>query len=207
METRANYVWVGAVALLLLAAAASPDAAFDAYAKCASAAASAYKGPRDSVEAVAGRIDTQCAADRTALLEVAPDKRQAAEWLRTTGILAVSEHVPGLPSVGDVPQDERKAPAPVAAVSRYPKLDAYRTCTEEHAAKIIAEMPYAATQAIVAEAVASCEKPLKEAADETVAEMRQPALAKQVLMDFRRRATTDLTDRLSAQRAGGQAAQ
>ncbi|ATE63485.1 hypothetical protein [Rhizorhabdus dicambivorans] len=190
---------------LLLLAATTPDAAFDAYAKCASSAASSYKGPMDSLEAVAARIDELCAGERTTLLEIAPDKRQAAEWVRTTGIMAVSQHVPGLPSVGKAPQDERKAPAPVAA-SRYPRLDAYRSCVDDGAAKIMAEIPYAATQAIVAEAVADCEKPLKAAAEEAVAEMKQPGLLKQVVMDFRRRATADLTQKITAQRAGGRGA-
>lgn len=192
-------------ALLLLAAAATPDLAFDAYARCAEAAAAAYKGPTDSLEAVAGRIDALCATERTALLDAAPDRRQAAEWVRTTGIMAVSEHVPGLPSVGSAPQDDGKTPAPVA-VSRYPKLDAYRQCADERAAKIIAELPYAATQAIVAEAMADCEAPLKAAADEAVAEMRQPALRQQVMTDFRRRTAADLTQQVAALRAGGKGA-
>lgn len=190
-------------ALLLLAAATTPDLAFDAYAKCAMATAAAYKGPSDSLEAVAGRVETTCAAERTALLEIAPDKRQAAEWVRQTGILAVSQHVPGLPSVGSEAAGEQTAAAPAQpAASRYPKLDAYRSCTDERAAKIVAELPYAATQAIVTEAVADCEKPLKEAAAEAVADMKQPGLLKQVLMDFRRRATSDLTDAIAARRAG-----
>ena len=195
-------------ALLLLAAATTPDLAFDAYAKCASAAAAAYKGPSDSLEAVAGRVDTTCAAERTALLEIAPDKRQAAEWVRQTGILAVSQHVPGLPSVGSEAAGEQTAAASTQpAASRYPKLDAYQSCTDERAAKIVAELAYAATQAIVTEAVADCEKPLKEAAAEAVADMKQPSLLKQVLMDFRRRATSDLTQKISAQRTGGRAAE
>jgi hypothetical protein len=190
-------------ALLLLAAAATPDLAFDAYAKCAASASAAYKGPRDTLEAVAGRIDAACHAERATLLEAAPDRRQAAEWIRTTGILAVSEHVPGLPSAGSDPEEEQKTAAPAAAVSRYPKLDAYRQCTGERAAKIEAELPHAATPAIVAEAVADCEKPLREAAEETVAEMRQPSLLKQVQIDFRRRATTELTDAIDTRRNGG----
>ena len=187
-------------ALLLLLAAATPDAAFDAYAKCASASAAAYDGPKDSVEAVAARVDAGCTAERATLLDAAPDKSQAAEWLRTAGILAVSEHVPGLASTGSEPQADR-ASAPAAA-SRHPKLDAYRACTDAAAAKIQADQPYRASQAIVAEALASCEKPLKAAAEEAAAEMRQPALAKQVTMDFRRRATVELTASVDARRAG-----
>lgn len=189
---------------LLLLAAATPDAAFDAYAKCASAAAASYAGPKDSLEAVAGRVDAQCAADRTTLLEAAPDKRQAAEWLRTTGIMAVSEHVPGLPSTGSEPQGEQKA-APVA-ISRYPKLDAYRACATEQAAKTEAERRGYTAEAVANDAVGRCEPQLKAAADELVAEMRQPALRQQVTYDFRRRAIAELVQAIETRRAGGKAA-
>ena len=195
-------------AALFLLAAVTPDLAFEAYGKCAQAAAAGYKGPADSIEAVVGRVQGDCASDRAALLDVAPDKRQAAEWVRQTGILAVSQHVPGLPSVGSEAAGEQTAAASTQpAASRYPKLEAYQSCTDERAAKIVAELPYAATQAIVTEAVADCEKPLKEAAAEAVADMKQPSLLKQVLMDFRRRATSDLTQKISAQRTGGRAAE
>ena len=102
-------------ALLLLAAAVTPDVAFEAYGKCAQAAAAAYKGPADTIEAVVGRIQGDCASDRTALLDVAPDKPQAAEWIRMTTTLAVSEHVPNLASAGEQPKDEA-ATKPVVAV-------------------------------------------------------------------------------------------
>lgn len=188
-------------ALLLLAAAVTPDLAFEAYGKCAQAAAAAYKGPTDTIEAVVGRIQGDCASDRTALLDVAPDKPQAAEWIRMTTTLAVSEHVPNLATAGEQPKDQAAA-KPVAAVSRYPKFDSYRLCGETHAAKVLAEMRYAAVDAIAKEASAECERLLKPAADEFVAEMRQPSLRQQVMMDFRRRATAELTQKISAQRAG-----
>jgi hypothetical protein len=189
-------------AALLLLAAATPDLAFDAYGKCASRAAAAYKGPTDSLEAVVGRIETACGSDRTALLGVAPDKPQAAEWVRMTTTLAVTEHVPGLQSVGTESREGQPASQTVAATSRYPKLDAYRRCVDEQAAKSQAEQPYASTEAIVGDAIATCEKPLKAAAEEAVADMGQPGLRGQVTIDFRRRQTTDLTRKISAQRAG-----
>ena len=189
-------------AALLLLAAVSPDLAFDAYGKCASGAAAAYKGPTDNIEAVIGRVQADCESDRAALLEVAPDKRQATEWVRMTTTLAVTEHVPNLPSAGEQAKDDKSAPKPVASASRYPKLDAYRACTTEYAAKVQAEMRYAAVDAIAKETIRECEKLLKPAADEAVAEMGQPALRQQVTMDFRRRATSILTDKITAERAG-----
>ena len=189
---------------LLVLAAAAPDLAFDAYGKCAQGAAAAYKGPTDTLEAVVGRIETDCAADRTTLLQVAPDRGQATEWLRMTTTLAVSQHVRGLPSAGSEPREAQAAATPAA--SRYPKLDAYRLCTEESAATIEAELPYVTAQAIAGKAVADCEKPLKAAAEETVAEMRQPSLKPQVTGDFRRRITAELVQKISAGRTGRKAA-
>ena len=189
-------------AALLLLAAVTPDLAFDAYGQCAQTAAAAYKGAADSLEAVVGRIEADCASARTNLLDIAPDRRQATEWVRMTTTLAVTEHVPGLPSAGDGPQAGQETSRPTAASSRYPKLDAYRQCTEEQAAKALAQRPYAAIEMIAGEAIRDCENPLKAAADETVAEMHQPALRQQVVLDFRRRVTADLTNKISAQRAG-----
>lgn len=189
-------------AALLLLVAVTPDVAFEAYGKCAQAAAAAYKGPIDTIEAVAGRIETECGGDRTTLFDVAADKRQAAEWVRMTTTLAVSEHVPNLPSAGEQPQGEQVAAKPAAITSRYPKLDAYRACTDEQAGKIAAETRFAPVETIAKQAVGECEKPLKAAADEAVAEMRQPSLRPQVLLDFRRRATAELTQKISAERAG-----
>ena len=189
-------------AALFLLAAVTPDLAFDAYGKCASGAAAAYKGPADSLEAVVGRVELDCASDRTALMDVAPDKRQAAEWVRMTTTLAVTEHVPGLQSVGSEVTGAQSAPAPVAAPSRYPKLDAYRQCVDEKAWRVVAELPYASVDAIAREAIGECEKALKPAADEAVAEMGMPGLRQQVMMDFRRRETAGLTQKIGGQRAG-----
>jgi len=183
---------------LLVLAAATPDLAFDAYGKCAQGAAAAYKGPADTLEAVAGRVEESCASDRAALIAAAPDKKQAAEWVRMTTTLAVTEHVPGLASGGPV----AKVVATTPAASRYPKLDAYRACGEENAAKIAGEIPYATVAAIAGEAVAACEKLLKPAAEEAVTEMRQPSLRQQVTADFRRRATSELTQKINADRIG-----
>ena len=187
------------VTLLVLAAAAAPDLAFDAYGKCVQGAAAAYKGATDSIEAVAGRVETDCAADRTTLLQAAPDKKQAAEWVRMTTTLAVTEHVRGLPSAGTAPKDDQKT---LPTASRYPKLEAYRLCGVEHAARTEAERPGTTAESIATAATARCEKELKAATDETVAEMRQPRLRQQVMLDFRRRSIADLTQKIAELRAG-----
>lgn len=184
---------------LLVLAAAAPDLAFDAYARCAQGAAASYKGATDSLEAVVGRVETDCAADRTTLLQAAPDKKQAAEWVRMTTTLAVTEQVRGLRSVGAEPKDDQKAPP---AASHYPKLEAYRLCGVDQAARTEAERPYNTPESIATDATARCEKELKAATDETVAEMRQPRLRQQVMLDFRRRSIADLTQKISASRAG-----
>ncbi len=188
-------------ALLLLAAATTPDLAFEAYGKCAQAAAEAYKGPTDTIEAVVGRVQADCDRDRATLLEAAPDKRQAAEWVRMTTTLAVSEHVPNLPSGGAEAAEGQAAQKPVVAVSRYPKLDIYRLCLDEKSARVIKELPYASVEAVSAEAIRECEKQLKPAAEEAVAEMGQPSLRNQVMLDFRRRETVSLTSKIGALRA------
>jgi len=189
------------VTLLVLAAAASPDLAFDAYARCAQGAAAAYKGATDSLEAIVGRVAADCARDRTALLEAAPDKGQAAEWIRMTTTQAVTEQVPGLRSAPAEPKEGQIA-AVAPASSRYPKLEAYRLCGVEQAARTAAERPYNTPESIATDATARCETLLKAAADETAAEMRQPRLRQQVMIDFRRRSVTELTQKINELRVG-----
>ncbi len=174
---------------LLLMAVLAPDAAMDAYTLCARTAVAS--APLDAVYA---RVEGECAAQRAAVLESAPDKDEADRWLYVAATLAVAGR-------GAEPApDEAKAVATPAA-PRYPKLDVYRLCGVENAARTEAERPYMAAAAIATEATARCEKQLKDAAEETATEMRQPGLRGQVMLDFRRRSVADLTQKIGALRA------